>query len=127
MSLGPGLGLESDKSDEDEGILPGVVPLLVTDPPVLAARRAGPLVLGWYVPGAVHPAVGVQHVPLNTVRSRPGIALDWVPEELSGRDENAGENENAGGDLVEQFEAPVIDADLLQLQEAADGLTEGPQ
>ena len=107
--------------------LPGVVPLLVTDPAVLAASRAGPLVLGGDVPGAVHPAVGVQHVPLDTVRPRPGITLYRVSEELSGRDEDAGEDEDAGGDLVEQFEAPVVDADLLQLQEAADGFTEGPE
>ena len=108
-------------------ILPVVVPLLVADPPVLAAGRAGPLVLGWDVPAAVHPAVGVQDVPLDTIRPGPGITLYRLPEELSGRDEDTGEDEDAGGDLVEQFEAPVVDADLLQLQEAAEGLTEGPE
>ena len=108
-------------------IIPGVVPLLVADAPVLAASRAGPLVLGRDVPGAVHPAVGVQHVPLDTIRPGPGITLNGLPEELSGGDEDAGEDEDAGGDLVEQFEAPVVDADLLQLQEAADGFAEGPK
>ena len=41
--------------------------------------------------------------------------------------EDAADEQEAGGDLVEEFEAPVVDGDLLQLQEDADGLAESPQ
>ena len=64
-------------------------------------------------------------VSINTHRA--GITLYWLSKELPGCDEDAGEEEDAGGDLVEKLEAPVVDADLLELQEAADRLTECPQ
>ena len=41
--------------------------------------------------------------------------------------EDAADEQEAGGDLVEEFEAPVVDGDLLQLKEDADGLAKGPQ
>ena len=64
-------------------------------------------------------------VSINTHRA--GITLYGLSKELPGCDEDAGEEEDAGGDLVEKLEAPVVDADLLQLQEAANCLPEGPQ
>ena len=64
-------------------------------------------------------------VSINTYRA--GITLYGLSKELPGCDEDAGEEEDAGGDLVEKLEAPVVDADLLQLQEAANCFPEGPQ
>ena len=49
------------------------------------------------------------------------VTLDGLPEELfGGGHEGAGE-EDGGGDLVEAFEGPVVDGDLVDLEEELGG------
>ena len=59
-----------------------LLPLLQRDAPELHAGGAGALVGLGDVPGGVHPAVGVQHAPVNTVRGGPSVTLDGLPEKL---------------------------------------------
>lgn len=41
---------------------------------------------------------------------------------MSGRGQHTGHQQEAGGELVVELEHPVVNADLVQLQEAAGGL-----
>ena len=55
------------------------------------------------------------------------ITLDGLPEELfGGGHEGAGE-EDGGGDLVEAFEGPVVDGDLVDLEEELGSGGDRPQ
>ena len=41
--------------------------------------------------------------------------------------ENTAEDQDGGGELVEQFEAPVVNGDLVKFQEAAGPLAHSPK
>ena len=58
---------------------------------------------------------------------RGSITLYWLPEELPGCNQDTAEEEDGGGEPVEQLEPPVINGGLLQAQEAAGGLADGSQ
>ena len=60
------------------------------------------------------------------VSHRACVTLDGGPKELCHGDEDAACYEDRGGGLVEELEAPVVDADLVDLQEAAGGLRHRP-
>ena len=92
------------------------------------------------VEGGIHPAVAVQNSLVHTAISLSitdksneqqnniilcillyQVTLDGLPEELfGGGHEGAGE-EDGGGDLVEAFEGPVVDGDLVDLEEELGG------
>ena len=93
------------------------------------------------VEGGIHPAVAVQNTLVHTTISLQNtdksnvsnskyisfysipyqVTLDGLPEELfGGGHEGAGE-EDGGGDLVEAFEGPVVDGDLVDLEEELGG------
>ena len=57
---------------------------------------------------------------------RASVTLDGGAEELCHGDEDAAGDQDRGGRLVEELEAPVVDADLVDLEEAAGGLGHGP-
>ena len=57
---------------------------------------------------------------------RACVTLDGGPKELRHGDEDAACYEDGCGGLVEELEAPVVDADLVDLQEAAGGLRHRP-
>ena len=52
--------------------------------------------------------------------------MDGGPKELRHGDEDAAGDQDEGGRLVEELEAPVVNADLVDLEEAAGGLRHGP-
>ena len=71
----------------------------------------------------------VGHWYLQSVFSytyRACVTLDGGPEELGHGDEDAAGDQDGGGRLVEELEAPVVDADLVDLEEAAGGLRHRP-
>ena len=79
-------------------------------------------------PSAAWNKIGIENiftVSLTTYRSR--ITLNRFTKELSEGDEDAADDQETGGDFVEEFETPVINGDLLQLQEAANSLAKSSQ
>lgn len=63
---------------------------------------------------------------MRLVSHRACVTLNGRPKELCHGDEDAACYEDGGGGLVEELEAPVVDADLVDLQEAAGGLRHRP-
>ena len=94
------------------------------------------------VEGGIHPAVAVQNSLVHTTISLSitniilvnmlltkyilcvplyQVTLDGLPEELFGGGHEGACEEDGGGDLVEAFEGPVVDGDLVDLEEELGG------
>ena len=92
------------------------------------------------VEGGIHPAVAVQNSLVHTAISLSitdksneqqnniilcillyQVTLDGLPEELFGGGHEGACEEDGGGDLVEAFEGPVVDGDLVDLEEELGG------
>ena len=71
------------------------------------------------------PTANIFHISFYSIPYQ--VTLDGLPEELfGGGHEGAGE-EDGGGDLVEAFEGPVVDGDLVDLEEELGGGGDRPQ
>ena len=61
------------------------------------------------------------------IQSPYQVTLDGLPEELFGGGHEGACEEDGGGDLVEAFEGPVVDGDLVDLEEELGGGGDRPQ
>ena len=61
------------------------------------------------------PTANIFHISFHSIPYQ--VTLDGLPEELFGGGHEGACEEDGGGDLVEALEGPVVDGDLVDLEE----------